>query len=99
KLASTIQQEAIKPIRQMLDEHTKRIKSSDSAVEKSSKLVTDNWSQQIKNKKKLMRSTKDHEAAFDLVENNKQIVSEKEKRKVVQTRVYKIANYRINAAV
>ncbi|XP_072329741.1 nostrin isoform X6 [Scyliorhinus torazame] len=85
KLAGTIQQEAIKPIRQMLDEHTKRIKSSDSAVEKSSKLVTDNWSQQIKNKKKLMRSTKDHEAAFDLVENNKQIVSEKEKRKVIQT--------------
>ncbi|XP_038645677.1 nostrin isoform X2 [Scyliorhinus canicula] len=83
KLASAIQQEAIKPIRQMLDEHTKRIKSSDSAVEKSSKLVTDNWSQQIKNKKKLMRSTKDHEAAFDLVENNKQIVSEKEKRKLL----------------
>ncbi|XP_072329732.1 nostrin isoform X5 [Scyliorhinus torazame] len=83
KLAGTIQQEAIKPIRQMLDEHTKRIKSSDSAVEKSSKLVTDNWSQQIKNKKKLMRSTKDHEAAFDLVENNKQIVSEKEKRKLL----------------
>ncbi|XP_038645682.1 nostrin isoform X6 [Scyliorhinus canicula] len=57
KLASAIQQEAIKPIRQMLDEHTKRIKSSDSAVEKSSKLVTDNWSQQIKLLNKLKKST------------------------------------------
>ncbi|XP_041056817.1 nostrin isoform X2 [Carcharodon carcharias] len=83
KLASTIQQEAIKPIRQMLNEHTKRRKSVDSAVEKSSKLVIDNWSQQIKSKKKLMKSTKDHEAVFDLVENNKQIVSEKEKRKLL----------------
>ncbi|XP_078408450.1 nostrin isoform X2 [Cetorhinus maximus] len=83
KLASTIQQEAIKPIRQMLNEHTKKRKSVDSAVEKSSKLVIDNWSQQIKSKKKLMKSTKDHEAVFDLVENNKQIVSEKEKRKLL----------------
>ncbi|XP_078084326.1 nostrin isoform X2 [Mustelus asterias] len=83
KLASTIQQEAIKPIRQMLDEHTKRRKSTDNVVEKSSKLVTENWSQQIKSKKKLMRSTKDHEAVFDLLENNKQMVSEKEKRKLL----------------
>ncbi|XP_020381884.1 nostrin isoform X1 [Rhincodon typus] len=81
KLAIAIQQEAIKPIRQMLDEHTKRRKSMDNAVEKSSKCVTDNWNQQIKMKKKLMRSTKHHESVSDLVENNKQIVTEKEKKK------------------
>ncbi|XP_072435624.1 nostrin isoform X1 [Chiloscyllium punctatum] len=84
KLAIAIQQEAIKPIRQMLDEHTKRRKSVDNAVEKSSKLVTDNWNQQIKMKKKLMRSAKNHESNSDLVENNKQIVSEKEKRKLLK---------------
>ncbi|XP_067843435.1 nostrin isoform X2 [Heptranchias perlo] len=83
KLASAIQQEAIKPIRQMLNEHAKRRKPMDNAVEKSSKLVTDNWSQQIKSKKKLMGSTKDHETVFHFVENNRQIVSEKEKRKLL----------------
>ncbi|XP_067891282.1 nostrin [Heterodontus francisci] len=83
KLASAIQQEAIKPIRRMLNEHTKRRKSMDNAVEKSSKRVVENWSQQIKSKKKLLGSTKDHEAIFHFVDNNKQIVSEKEKRKLL----------------
>uniref|UniRef100_UPI00398E45FB nostrin isoform X2 n=1 Tax=Pristiophorus japonicus TaxID=55135 RepID=UPI00398E45FB len=83
KLATAIQQEAIKPIRRMLNEHSKRRKPMDNAIEKSSKLVIDNWSQQIKSKKKLMGSTKDHEAVFHFVESNKETVTEKEKRKLL----------------
>ncbi|XP_051883582.1 nostrin isoform X2 [Pristis pectinata] len=83
-LASAIQQEAVKPICKMLDEQTKRRKSMDSAVEKSSKLVIDNWNQQIRCKKKVMGLTKDHEAVFRAVENNKQIISEKEKKKLLK---------------
>ncbi|XP_072903579.1 nostrin isoform X1 [Hemitrygon akajei] len=81
-LASAIQEEAVRPISKMLDEHSKRRKSMDNAVEKSSKLVTGNWNQQIQCKKKVMGLTKDREAIFRAVENNKQIVSEKEKNKL-----------------
>uniref|UniRef100_A0A2I3GVJ1 Nostrin n=1 Tax=Nomascus leucogenys TaxID=61853 RepID=A0A2I3GVJ1_NOMLE len=42
-----------------------------------------NWNQQIKAKKKLMVSTKKHEALFQLVESSKQSVTEKEKRKLL----------------
>ncbi|XP_041056820.1 nostrin isoform X5 [Carcharodon carcharias] len=40
KLASTIQQEAIKPIRQMLNEHTKRRKSLLNKLKKSTEILT-----------------------------------------------------------
>ncbi|XP_062908434.1 nostrin isoform X2 [Mobula hypostoma] len=82
-LASAIQEEAVRPITKMLDEHSKRRKSMDNAVEKSSKLVTGNWNQQIQCKKKVMGLTKDREAVFRAVESNKQVVSEKEKNKVI----------------
>ncbi|XP_062908435.1 nostrin isoform X3 [Mobula hypostoma] len=81
-LASAIQEEAVRPITKMLDEHSKRRKSMDNAVEKSSKLVTGNWNQQIQCKKKVMGLTKDREAVFRAVESNKQVVSEKEKNKL-----------------
>ncbi|XP_078260716.1 nostrin [Rhinoraja longicauda] len=83
-LGGAIHQEAVKPICKMLEEHTKRRKSMDSAVEKSSKLVVDNWSQQIRCKKKMLGLTKSHEAMHRAVENNKQIVSEKEKKKLLK---------------
>lgn len=82
ELGGAIQQEAVKPICKMLEEHTKRRKSMDGAVEKSSKLVVDNWNQQIRCKKKMLGLTKSHEAVHRAVENNKQIVSEKEKKKL-----------------
>ncbi|XP_069791414.1 nostrin isoform X4 [Narcine bancroftii] len=83
-LANAIQQEAVNPICKMLDEHTKRRKLMDNAVEKSSKLVMDNWSQQIRCKKKMMGLAKDHERMFRAAENNKQIISEKERRKLLK---------------
>ncbi|XP_007888066.1 nostrin isoform X2 [Callorhinchus milii] len=83
KLGSAIEQEAIKPIRQVLDEHSKRRKPLDIAVDKASKLVIDNWSQQIKCKKKLMTSTKNHEVLFHFVDGNTQVATEKEKRKLL----------------
>ncbi|RXM28135.1 Nostrin, partial [Acipenser ruthenus] len=80
-LGSAFQQEAIQPIRQVLEEHTKKKKPLDNAVEKTGKLVILNWNEQIKAKKKLFGSTKEHEALFNFVENNKHISTEKEKQK------------------
>ncbi|MGH0129138.1 UNVERIFIED_CONTAM: hypothetical protein FKN15_025245 [Acipenser sinensis] len=59
-LGSAFQQEAIQPIRQVLEEHTKKKKPA---------------------KKKLFGTTKEHEALFNFVENNKNISTEKEKQK------------------
>ncbi|XP_058888265.1 nostrin isoform X2 [Acipenser ruthenus] len=82
-LGSAFQQEAIQPIRQVLEEHTKKKKPLDNAVEKTGKLVILNWNEQIKAKKKLFGSTKEHEALFNFVENNKHISTEKEKQKML----------------
>ncbi|KAG9340853.1 hypothetical protein JZ751_020046, partial [Albula glossodonta] len=53
------------------------------AVEKTGKLVVTNWNEQIKIKKKLNGLTREHEALFSFVENNKQICTEKEKQKML----------------
>uniref|UniRef100_A0A8C5IB00 Nostrin n=1 Tax=Gouania willdenowi TaxID=441366 RepID=A0A8C5IB00_GOUWI len=69
---------------------------SDNAVERTGKLVTTNWNEQLKTKKKLISLTREHEALFNFVESNKHICTEKEKQKMlnrltksaeVQTRV------------
>ncbi|XP_012581422.1 PREDICTED: nostrin isoform X2 [Condylura cristata] len=83
KLGKAIELEAIKPTHQVLSEHEKKRKSLDNEVEKTANLVINNWSQQIKAKKKLMVSTKKHEALFHLVESSKQTVTEKEKQKLL----------------
>ncbi|XP_053184654.1 nostrin [Scomber japonicus] len=82
-LGNAFQQEAILEIRQVLDEHTKRKRPLDSAIEKNGKLVTANWSEQLKFKKKLSGLTREHEALFNFVENNKHICTEKEKQKML----------------
>ncbi|KAF0026458.1 hypothetical protein F2P81_021195 [Scophthalmus maximus] len=82
-LGGAFQQEAILEIRQVLDEHNKRKKPLDSAVERNGKLVTANWSEQLKIKKKLVGLTREHEALFNFVENNRQICTEKEKQKML----------------
>ncbi|XP_018540254.1 nostrin isoform X2 [Lates calcarifer] len=82
-LGNAFQQEAILEIRQVLDEHTKRKRPLDSAIERSGKLVTTNWSEQLKIKKKLVGLTREHEALFNFVENNKHISTEKEKQKML----------------
>ncbi|XP_059198910.1 nostrin [Centropristis striata] len=82
-LGNAFQQEAILEIRQVLDEHTKRKRPLDSAVERTGKLVTANWSEQLKTKKKLLGLTREHEALFNFVENNRQICTEKEKQKML----------------
>uniref|UniRef100_A0A671WRG1 Osteoclast-stimulating factor 1 n=1 Tax=Sparus aurata TaxID=8175 RepID=A0A671WRG1_SPAAU len=74
---------AILEIRQVLDEHTKRKRPLDSAIERTGKLVTVNWSEQLKTKKKLGGLTREHEALFNFVENNKQMCTEKEKQKML----------------
>uniref|UniRef100_A0A665UB53 Osteoclast-stimulating factor 1 n=1 Tax=Echeneis naucrates TaxID=173247 RepID=A0A665UB53_ECHNA len=76
-------QEAILEIRQVLDEQNKRKRPLDSAIERSGKLVTANWSEQLKIKKKLVGLTREHEALFNFVENNKPICTEKEKQKML----------------
>ncbi|KAG8510398.1 Nostrin, partial [Galemys pyrenaicus] len=83
KLGKAIELEAIKPTHQVLSIHEKKRKSLDNEVEKTANLVINNWSQQIKAKKKLMVSTKKHEALFHLVESSKQTVTEKEKQKLL----------------
>uniref|UniRef100_A0A2K5PNK6 Nostrin n=1 Tax=Cebus imitator TaxID=2715852 RepID=A0A2K5PNK6_CEBIM len=83
KLGKAIELEAIKPTYQVLNVQEKKRKSLDSEVEKTANLVLSNWNQQIKAKKKLMISTKKHEALFQLVESSKQSVTEKEKRKLL----------------
>uniref|UniRef100_A0A8C5I7D9 Osteoclast-stimulating factor 1 n=1 Tax=Gouania willdenowi TaxID=441366 RepID=A0A8C5I7D9_GOUWI len=95
-LGNAFQQEAIVEIRQLMDEHNRRKRPLDSAVERTGKLVTTNWNEQLKTKKKLISLTREHEALFNFVESNKHICTEKEKQKMlnrltksaeVQTRV------------
>ncbi|XP_075841089.1 nostrin isoform X1 [Microtus pennsylvanicus] len=83
KLGKAIESEAIKPTHQVLSMQEKKRKSLDNEVEKTANLVINNWNQQIKAKKKLMVSTKKHEALFHLVESSKQSVSKKEKQKLL----------------
>uniref|UniRef100_H0V6L5 Nostrin n=1 Tax=Cavia porcellus TaxID=10141 RepID=H0V6L5_CAVPO len=68
KLGKTIELEAIKPTHQVLNMQEKKRKSLDNELEKTANLVISNWNQQIKAKKKLMVSTKKHEALFHLIE-------------------------------
>ncbi|KAI7808443.1 nostrin [Triplophysa rosa] len=81
-LGNALNQDAIQEMRQILDEHSKRKRPLDNAIEKSGKLVLTNWNEQIKLKKKLMGLTREHEALFDFVEKNKHICTEKEKQKM-----------------
>lgn len=83
KLGKAIESEAIKPTHQVLSMQEKKRKSLDNEVEKTANLVINNWNQQIKAKKKLMVSTKKHEALFHLVESSKQSLSQKEKQKLL----------------
>ncbi|XP_073927139.1 nostrin isoform X3 [Castor canadensis] len=83
KLGKAIELEAIKPTHQVLNLQEKKKKSLDNEVEKTASLVINNWNQQIKAKKKLMVSTKKHEALFHLVESSKQSVTKKEKQKSI----------------
>ncbi|KAM9851282.1 nostrin isoform 2-T2 [Aulostomus maculatus] len=82
-LGNAFHQEATVEIRQILDEHNKRKRPLDSAIEKTGKLVTANWNEQLKTKKKLFGITREHEALFNFVENNKHISTEKEKQKML----------------
>ncbi|KAB5577183.1 hypothetical protein PHYPO_G00207020 [Pangasianodon hypophthalmus] len=82
-LGQGLQQDAVVEIRQMLDEHTKRKRPLENAIEKSRKLVVTNWNEQLKAKKKLTGLTKEHEALFSFVEKNKHICTEKEKQKML----------------
>ncbi|KAA0715431.1 Nostrin BM247 -like protein [Triplophysa tibetana] len=81
-LGNALNQDAIQEMRQILDEHSKRKRPLDNAIQKSGKLVLTNWNEQIKLKKKLMGLTREHEALFDFVEKNKHICTEKEKQKM-----------------
>uniref|UniRef100_UPI0037E7EB5B nostrin n=1 Tax=Semicossyphus pulcher TaxID=241346 RepID=UPI0037E7EB5B len=82
-LGNAFHQEAILEIRQVFDEHNKRKRPLDNAIERNGKLVTTNWSEQLKIKKKLVGLTREHEALFNFVENNKHICTEKEKQKML----------------
>uniref|UniRef100_A0A8C3XJ73 Nitric oxide synthase trafficking n=1 Tax=Chelydra serpentina TaxID=8475 RepID=A0A8C3XJ73_CHESE len=77
KRGRAIQLEAISSTNHVLDEHEKN-KKSDNAVEKSAKLVVNNWSQQMKAK------IKEHEALFHYVENTKQFATGKKKQKLLR---------------
>lgn len=83
KLGKAIESEAIKPTHQVLSMQEKKRKSLDNEVEKTANLVINNWNQQIKAKKKLMVSTKKHEALFHHIESSKQSMTEKEKQKLL----------------
>ncbi|KAM5153207.1 nostrin [Mantella aurantiaca] len=85
KLGTAIQQDAIKPTNQILEDHDKRRKKLDNEVDKTANAVLNNWKQQIKIKKKLMDHTKKHEVLFHHVENEntKQPLSEKERQKLL----------------
>lgn len=85
KLGTAMQQDAIKPTNQILEEHDKRRKKLDNEVDKAANAVLNNWKQQIKIKKKLMDHTKKHEVLFHHVENEntKQPLSEKERQKLL----------------
>ncbi|CAL8368697.1 unnamed protein product [Arctogadus glacialis] len=82
-LGNAFQQEAILELRQVLDEHSKRKRPLDNHVEKTGKLLTANWNEQLKMKKKLVGITREHEALVNFVETNKQICTEKEKQKML----------------
>ncbi|XP_068560342.1 nostrin [Cebidichthys violaceus] len=82
-LGNAFQQEAILEIRQVFDEHNKRKRPLDNAIERTGKFVTANWSEQLKIKKKLLGLTREHEALFNFVENNRQMCTEKEKQKML----------------
>uniref|UniRef100_A0A3B3D078 Nitric oxide synthase trafficking n=1 Tax=Oryzias melastigma TaxID=30732 RepID=A0A3B3D078_ORYME len=82
-LGNAFNQEAILEIRQVSDEHSKRKRPLDSVIERNGKLFHNNWSEQLKLKKKLIGLTREHEALYNFVENNKQICTEKEKQKVI----------------
>ncbi|XP_027879036.1 nostrin isoform X2 [Xiphophorus couchianus] len=81
-LGNAFQQEATEEIRQVLDEHAKRKRPLDTAIERTGKLFTANWNEQLKLKKRLHGLTKEHEALFNYLENNKHISTEKEKQKM-----------------
>uniref|UniRef100_A0A3B4ZE41 Osteoclast-stimulating factor 1 n=1 Tax=Stegastes partitus TaxID=144197 RepID=A0A3B4ZE41_9TELE len=71
-LGNAFQQEAILEIRQVLDEHNKRKRP-----------VCDFFFLSVSIKKKLVGLTREHEALFNFVENNRQICTEKEKQKML----------------
>ncbi|XP_068101694.1 nostrin [Hyperolius riggenbachi] len=85
RLGTAIQQEAIKPTNQILEEHDKRRKKLDNEVDKMANTVQNNWRQQMKIKKKLMEHTKKHEILFHQVESesSKQPLTEKERQKLL----------------
>uniref|UniRef100_A0A8C6SZ86 Osteoclast-stimulating factor 1 n=1 Tax=Neogobius melanostomus TaxID=47308 RepID=A0A8C6SZ86_9GOBI len=82
-LGNAFQQEATVELRHVLDEHNKRKRPHDGAIERSGKAVSANWTDQLKLKKKLCGLTREHEALFNFVENNKRISTEKEKQKML----------------
>ncbi|XP_033843205.1 nostrin isoform X2 [Periophthalmus magnuspinnatus] len=82
-LGNAFQQEATVELKQVLDEHNKRKRPLDNAIERSGKAVTANWTDQLKLKKKLIGLTREHEALFNFVENNKHMSTEKEKQKML----------------
>ncbi|XP_059896751.1 nostrin isoform X2 [Gadus macrocephalus] len=82
-LGNAFQQEAVLELRQVLDEHSKRKRPLDNHVEKTGKLLTANWNEQLKMKKKLVGITREHEALVNFVETNKHICTEKEKQKML----------------
>ncbi|GAB1286395.1 Nostrin [Apodemus speciosus] len=83
KLGKAIELEAIKPTHRVLSVQEKKRKSClIMKWKKTANLVINNWNQQIKAKKKLMLSTKKHEALFHLVESSKESVTQKEKQKL-----------------
>ncbi|XP_039613480.1 nostrin isoform X3 [Polypterus senegalus] len=89
KLGLAFLAEAIPPIRQIADEHNKKKKPLDIAVEKTGKLVVCNWNEQIKAKKKLYLSTKEYESLYRFIETNSHLATEKEKQKM-QNRLKKL---------
>ncbi|XP_041858280.1 nostrin isoform X2 [Melanotaenia boesemani] len=82
-LGNAFQQEAILEIRQVLDEHNRRKRPLDSVIDRNGKHFHANWNEQLKLKKKLVGLTREHEALFNFVENNKHICTEKEKQKML----------------
>lgn len=81
-LGNAFQQETTVELRQVLEEQNKRKRPLDSAIDRTGKMVTANWTDQLKLKKKLVGLTREHEALFNFVENNKRICTEKEKQKM-----------------
>ncbi|XP_033022421.1 nostrin isoform X1 [Lacerta agilis] len=84
KLGKAIQMEAVSPTNHVLEEHEKRKKALDNTVVKAADMVTGNWRQQIKAKKKLKELTKNHEALFRETESSQALASPKTKRKLLR---------------